>query len=168
MSDQSDVGAKAPPMFGFIRSPQDFFGGLVLIAVSLFAFYAGDDLSGMHGFSFGPGTAPRLFSSLLLGFGVLITVMGVLLSGPRLEPWAIRGTILTIASILVFAATIRSAGLIISSFVSFMIGAYATDEVRWWGRRWSVRGSRSDARSCSRTSSTCRSNSGRSSSRAHT
>jgi putative tricarboxylic transport membrane protein len=132
MSDQSDVGAKAPPMFGFIRSPQDFFGGLVLIAVSLFAFYAGDDLSGMHGFSFGPGTAPRLFSSLLLGFGVLITVMGVLLSGPRLEPWAIRGTILTIASILVFAATIRSAGLIISSFVSFMIGAYATDEVRWW------------------------------------
>jgi putative tricarboxylic transport membrane protein len=132
MSDQSDVGAKAPPMFGFIRSPQDFFGGLVLIAIALFAFYASDDLSGMHGFSFGPGTAPRLFSSLLLGFGVLITAMGVVFSGPRLEPWAIRGTIMTIASILVFAATIRSAGLIISSFVSFMIGAFATDEVRWF------------------------------------
>jgi putative tricarboxylic transport membrane protein len=131
MSDQSDVGANTPPMFGFIRSPQDFFGGLLLIAGALFALYAGDDLSGMHGFSFGPGTAPRLFAALLIGFGVLITAMGIFLKGPPLERWAIRGTIMTIASILFFAATIRSLGLIVCSFTSFMIGAFATDEIRW-------------------------------------
>jgi putative tricarboxylic transport membrane protein len=118
-------------MFGFIRSPQDFFGGLVLVGVALFAFWASDDLTGMHGFSFGPGTAPRLFSGLLLAFGVGIVAMGVVFEGPALEGWTIRGTIMTIASILVFAATIRSLGLILSSFISFMIAAYATDEVRW-------------------------------------
>jgi putative tricarboxylic transport membrane protein len=131
MADQSDAGANAPPMFGFIRGPQDFFGGLLLIAVALFALYAGDDLSGMHGFSFGPGTAPRLFAGLLIAFGIGITAMGVVFPGPKLERWALRGTILTIASILIFAATIRSLGLILSSFISFMVGAYATDEVRW-------------------------------------
>jgi putative tricarboxylic transport membrane protein len=131
MAGQSGAGAKAPPMFGFIRSPQDFFGGLVLVGVALFAFWASDDLTGMHGFSFGPGTAPRLFSGLLLAFGVGIVAMGVVFEGPALEGWTIRGTIMTIASILVFAATIRSLGLILSSFISFMIAAYATDEVRW-------------------------------------
>src|SRR5665213_3506833 len=131
MADQSGSGAKAPPVFGFIRNPQDFFGGLVLIGVALFAFWASDDLTGMHGFSFGPGTAPRLFSGLLVAFGVGIVAMGVVFEGPALEPWAIRGTIMTIVSILVFAATIRSLGLILSSFISFMIAAYATDEVRW-------------------------------------
>jgi putative tricarboxylic transport membrane protein len=131
MTDQSEAGARARPIFGFIRAPQDFFGGLLLIALALFALYAGDDLSGMHGFSFGPGTAPRLFAGLLIAFGIAIMAMGVVFSGPPLESWAIRGTILTIASILIFAVTIRSLGLILSSFISFMVGAFATDEVRW-------------------------------------
>lgn len=131
MTDQSSGGANAPPMFGFIRNPVDFFGGLLLMAVALFAFHASGNLDGMHGFSFGPGTAPRLFAALLLAFGLVITALGVVFSGPRLEGWAIRGTILTIASILFFAATIRPFGLILSSFISFMIGAFATNEVRW-------------------------------------
>ena len=44
-----------------ITNPQDYYGGLALIGLALFAFWAASDLSGMRGFSFGPGTAPRLF-----------------------------------------------------------------------------------------------------------
>jgi putative tricarboxylic transport membrane protein len=103
----------------------------MLIGVAFFSLYAGYDLSSMHGFSFGPGTAPRLFAWLLIGFGILITAMGVMLPGPKLERWGIRGIVLTIASIVCFATTIRPLGLVIASFVSFMVGAFATDEVRW-------------------------------------
>ena len=38
------VGSRGP---SWIRSPQDFWGGLVLIGFSLFALYASYDLPGM-------------------------------------------------------------------------------------------------------------------------
>jgi putative tricarboxylic transport membrane protein len=39
------------------------------MAIALFALWASSDLQGMHGFSFGAGTAPRMFAVLLLGLG---------------------------------------------------------------------------------------------------
>jgi putative tricarboxylic transport membrane protein len=114
-----------------VRSPQDFYGGLVLIALAVFTLYAGGDLSGMQGFSFGPGTAPRLFAGLLIAFGIGITIMGMVFDGPPLQRWSARGVILTTASILVFAATVRPLGLILSSFLAFMVSAAATSETRW-------------------------------------
>ena len=131
MADQSSSGGRRARPKGFIQGPQDFYGGLVLIAASLFSLYAGYDLSGMHGFSFGPGTAPRLFAWMLIGFGIVVMGMGVMFPGPKIDRWHVRGVILTIASILCFAVTIRSLGLVISSFISFMVGAAATEEVRW-------------------------------------
>ena len=50
-------------MAKWIRGPQDFVGGLALIAIALFALWASSDLQGMHGFSFGAGTAPRMLRS---------------------------------------------------------------------------------------------------------
>ena len=48
-------------LFMTIRSAQDYVGGVVLIALALFALWASSDLQGMRGFSFGAGTAPRMF-----------------------------------------------------------------------------------------------------------
>ena len=48
-----------------LRNPKDYFGGILLIALALFAFWASNDLPGMRGFAFGPGTAPRLFPLLV-------------------------------------------------------------------------------------------------------
>ena len=77
----SDTPSHAPGksiMPAWIKGPQDFVGGLALMALALFALWASRDLQGMHGFSFGAGTAPRMFAGLLLllGFGVML--MGVL------------------------------------------------------------------------------------------
>src|SRR5262249_51403795 len=88
-----------------IRNPQDFYGGLALVALSLFAFWASGDLPGMRGFSFGPGTAPRLFAGVLLTFGVVITATGLLTDGKPLERYAIRGPFWITVSIFVFATT---------------------------------------------------------------
>ena len=130
MSEGSDA-AERRPSSGLIKGPQDFWGGIAVIAIALFSFYAGSDLPGMHGFSFGPGTAPRLFGGLLLAFGIIITAMGAVIPGPALERWHLRGVVFTIASILIFAGTIRSLGLVLASYISFMVGAAASDETRW-------------------------------------
>ena len=121
-----------PRATGKIRNPQDFFAGLVLMAVALFAVWAASDLPGMRGFAFGPGTAPRLFAGLLFGFGAVITLIGLLSHGPALERYAVRGPFWITVSTVVFGALIRPAGLIIASFVSIMLSAAGSDEVKWF------------------------------------
>lgn len=173
-------GLRGPSWIG---APQDFWGGLVLIGVALFALYASYDLPGMRGFAFGPGTAPRMFAILLGIFGALVMVSGIVSKGPPIDPGAVRGTlfgallvavfvivskyseptftkmgyrnaetilaalvvlgiaitfargvsrgpIFIIASTLIFAGTIRTLGLVIASFVSIVVCAHATHEVR--------------------------------------
>lgn len=114
-----------------IRNPQDFFGGMSLIVLSLTAFVASNDLPGMRGFAFGPGTAPRLFAFALALLSVFVVLTSVLTKGPDVTPYRFRGFIFIIGSILAFAATIRPLGLVTASFACMVICAAATDDVKW-------------------------------------
>jgi putative tricarboxylic transport membrane protein len=167
-----------------IRNQQDFYGGLVLIAVAAFALSASRDLPGMRGFAFGPGTAPRMFAGILGVLGLVVAIGGLVTDGPPVERVAVRGTALgalliaifivvsnyatpittalglrqyetvlaamvvllvtiplargagrgplyVVAGTLVFAGTIRPLGLVLASFISIVVCAAATVEVRW-------------------------------------
>jgi putative tricarboxylic transport membrane protein len=118
-------------MWKWIRGPQDFVGGLAMVAIALFALWASSDLQGMHGFSFGAGTAPRMFAVLLLGLGIAVTVVGLVADGEHITTYAWRGPLFVSLSIVSFALAIRPLGLIISAFASFMIAALGTPETRW-------------------------------------
>jgi putative tricarboxylic transport membrane protein len=114
-----------------VGNRQDYFGGLGLIFIALVALWASRDLPGMRGFAFGPGTAPRSFAVILLLLGAGISVAGLFTSGPNIERFGVRGPVLILASIFTFAASIRPLGLVVTSFLSIMISAAATTEVRW-------------------------------------
>jgi putative tricarboxylic transport membrane protein len=131
MSDTPSHGPVKSIMPKWVRGPQDFVGGIALIAIALFALWASSDLQGMHGFSFGAGTAPRMFAVLLLGLGIAVMVVGLLTEGPHLATYAWRGPLFVSLSILSFAITIRPLGLVISAFASFIISALGTPETRW-------------------------------------
>jgi putative tricarboxylic transport membrane protein len=113
--------------FGLLNvvSPQDYTGGTALAATALFAFWASRELPGMKGFAFGPGTAPRIFAGLLLATGAAVAIGGLLAEGPRLQRYSVRGLVFIIASLLFFGATIRTSGLVLTSFVTIMISAAA-------------------------------------------
>jgi putative tricarboxylic transport membrane protein len=127
-----------------IRGPRDFYGGLALIALAIFAFWACSDLPGQQGVSLGAGTAPRLFAGLLGGFGVLIAINGLLFDGPKIEGFAVRGPVFVVVGILAFALMIRGVnlsfiglpvqvpplGLVASTFCAFMISIYGSTEMR--------------------------------------
>jgi putative tricarboxylic transport membrane protein len=115
----------------WIRGPQDFIGGLALVAVAAFALWASSDLQGMQGFSFGAGTAPRIFALLLLASGVVLTVTAILVDGEPLARFHWRGPLFVGLAILCFAVSIRPLGLIFSAFTSFLIAALGTPETRW-------------------------------------
>lgn len=130
----SDTPNEAPVNYilpKWIKGPQDFVGGLAMMAIALFALWASRDLQGMHGFSFGAGTAPRMFATLLLGLGFAVMVMGIIFAGPPLQKYHWRGPLFVSLAILSFAFTIRPLGLVVSAFASFMIAALGTPETRW-------------------------------------
>jgi putative tricarboxylic transport membrane protein len=187
MSEGSGGAAQAPRRHGPIRSPRDFWGGIGLIVLAVFALWASSDLPGMRGFAFGPGTAPRMFAYCLLGLGVAVSLVGLLSDGEPSEPFAAsgpfggailllvliplalfssqigkilpgvaaevvyaavsaivvvglafalmriapRGPLFITAATIVFGVTVRPLGLVFASFISLMVSAYATDEIRW-------------------------------------
>ncbi len=115
----------------WVRGPQDFVGGVVLMAIALFALWASRDLQGMHGFSFGAGTAPRMFAVLLLLLGAAVAVVGIVSEGAQVAKYHWRGPLFVMLAIVAFAVSIRSLGLVVSAFASFMISALGTPETRW-------------------------------------
>jgi putative tricarboxylic transport membrane protein len=117
--------------FMTIRSPQDYIGGIVLMAVALFALWASSDLQGMRGFSFGAGSAPRMFGGLLVALAAGIALTGLLNEGPALAHYSWRGPLFVMAAIVFFALAIRPLGLVVSAFVSFLIAALGSHETRW-------------------------------------
>jgi putative tricarboxylic transport membrane protein len=138
-------GVRTPPNGGGlrfkVRAPREFYGGLALIAVAIIAIWASGDLPGMHGFAFGPGTAPRLFAGLLAVCGAMVALSGLLFDGPPLDRYAVRGPAWVILAILAFAGMIRGVrlgfmtipplGLIPSTFAAFMISILGSSEMRW-------------------------------------
>ena len=114
-----------------VPGPRDFYGGIALIDLTTLALIAAADLPGQRGFAFGPGTAPRLFSLVLAALAAAVAVGGVFTEGPPIEKYKIRGPALVVISILSFAAMIRPLGLIIATFVTFMISILGSTEMRW-------------------------------------
>jgi putative tricarboxylic transport membrane protein len=125
------VGIAISAGFIKVQSPQDVYGGMALILVSLIAFVASNDLPGMRGFAFGPGTAPRLFAATLALLAIGVVITGFLTSGPDVTPYKFRGVLFIIGAILCFAATIRPLGLVIAAFSTMVICAAAADDVKW-------------------------------------
>jgi hypothetical protein len=118
-------------IFMTIRSAQDYVGGIVLMALALFALWASSDLQGMRGFSFGAGTAPRMFGGLLVALGAAIALTGLLSDGPAMAHYSWRGPLFVMISIVFFALAIRPLGVVVTAFVSFLLAAMGTHETRW-------------------------------------
>ena len=141
-------GTKSSPKgdgFQFrVRGPQDFYGGLALIALAIIAIMASGDLPGQHGFAFGPGTAPRMFATLLAVVGGLVSLSGLLVDGPPVGQFAYKGPAYVLVAILLFAGMIRGVdlriisipftvpplGLVLSTFAAFMVSIMGSSEFR--------------------------------------
>ena len=115
----------------WVRNPQDFVGGIAMMAIAVFALWASSDLQGMRGFSFGAGTAPRMFAILLLGLGAAITAVGIFTEGQHLAKYHWRGPLFVTLAILAFSQTIRPMGMIFAAMTSFLIAACGSPETRW-------------------------------------
>jgi putative tricarboxylic transport membrane protein len=128
-----------------VRGPREFYGGSALIALAIVALLASAELPGQSGFAFGPGTAPRMFATLLAICGALVALTGLLVDGPPVEKFAIKGPAYVLCGILLFAGMIRgldlsivhipyripALGLVVATFTAFMVSIMGSTEMRW-------------------------------------
>ena len=141
MSEGAKTSANGGGFRFKVRGPRDFYGGLALIGLAIIAILTSGDLPGTHGFAFGPGTAPRLFAGLLAVCGALVALSGLLVDGPPIEKYAVRGPAWVLLAIIAFAGMIRGfsvgpltlppLGLVPSTFAAFLVSIFGSTEMRW-------------------------------------
>jgi hypothetical protein len=118
----------AAPRRQVIRAPQDFAAGATLLVVSIFALWASSDLPTGRLHDMGPGMLPRGVAALLGLAGVGLLVASCVKQGERLHRWSWRGPLYVTLSVLAFALTIRSVGLLVAGpLVAFVSGLASSD-----------------------------------------
>jgi putative tricarboxylic transport membrane protein len=110
---------------------QDFIGGVAVIAVAVLAFWLGSDLAiGTLG-GMGPGMLPKGLAVLLGALGLLLLVNSFWEAGLPLTAASLRGPVFVLGALVAFGLAVRPLGLIAAGPLAIVIGALASDEVRW-------------------------------------
>jgi hypothetical protein len=130
LDDTRAVSPREAERRGRVRAPQDFAAGLSLVALALFALWAGADLEQGTLRAMGPGMLPRGVAVLIGLVGVALTVTACLQDGERLERWSLRGPFFVCLGIVAFALTIRAVGLALAGPLVALISGAASPETR--------------------------------------
>ncbi len=110
---------------------QDFFGGVIVCAVGIAAYWLSYDLSiGTLG-GMGPGMLPKAISILLGALGFLLVVTSFFEDGARVPQLSLRGPVFVFGALIAFGLAVRPLGLVVAGPLAILIGAFASDEVRW-------------------------------------
>jgi putative tricarboxylic transport membrane protein len=119
------------PPLAAIPLRQDFLGGLMVMGVAVTAFWLAYDLPvGTLG-GMGPGMMPKSLAVLLGALGLLLFLGSFLHFGERARRWTLRGPVFLFGAMVAFGLTVRPLGLVVAGPLAIMVGAFASDEVRW-------------------------------------
>jgi len=128
-----DAPALPPPSpapRGRVRSPRDLLAGACLVALSLFALWAGARLEGGTLRAMGPGMLPRAVAVALGIAGLLLVLFAFLRDGASLGRWPLRGPLFICLAVVAFSLTIRSVGLALAGPLVVIVGGAASPESR--------------------------------------
>lgn len=119
-------------MRGLIRQPTNVISGLMFIAAGLFFYLEARNYAWGTVRRMGPGWFPSVVAMLLIGSGVMVTIMGFVGRRQPGPTFAIVPLVIVLASLGAFALLLRNAGVIVATIVLVMGSAYAYPPVRFW------------------------------------
>lgn len=119
-------------MSSFIRNPKEFWSGIMFIFFGVAALYIAqhDYPMGSAG-RMGPGYFPSVLAGLLTLIGVVAVVRSLFRSGEAVGQFAFRQTFLVLGGVLLFAALVRTAGLVVAILVLTVVSISASSQFRW-------------------------------------
>lgn len=119
---------------------QSILGGLLLIALAAFAWWAVSSLNAGTMRAMGPAMMPKMLAGLLGLCGVLLVAFGIVKPDARVEGLHLRPAIMIPLGLVVFALTIRpfdlgfmvtpGLGIAIAGPLAMLIGGHASPQAR--------------------------------------
>jgi hypothetical protein len=115
-----------------IRSARDFWSGMLYIFFGSVAVIVARGYPMGTALRMGPAYFPSILGGLLILIGAISVIRSFIAEGAPIGAFALRKGGLVIASVLLFGATVRGAGLAIALPALVLISAAASDRFRWW------------------------------------
>jgi len=109
---------------------QDFVAGAVFVAIGLLGLWLGRGLNVGTAAEMGEGYFPLLMCKILIGLGMLISANGLISPGNALERIQWRPLLLVSASVLLFAATLESLGVVAAIIAAVIVSNFAGEPAR--------------------------------------
>jgi putative tricarboxylic transport membrane protein len=113
-----------------IRSPRDFWAGLIFLAVGGGFILLAQQyrLGDMH--RMGPGMFPALVGALLSALGAILAARALVIPGEPVPRFHARPIGITLLAILAFGLALQWLGLVAAVAVLVLVGGYAAREAR--------------------------------------
>lgn len=109
---------------------KDVLSGAIFAGTGLAFTIQSFDLSMGTPAAMGPGYMPAVLSVLLIGFGLAVLARGLLRGGGIIPAVSVRGLAAIIAALLIFAFSVRGAGLGPSVFVMVLVSCLGSTRAR--------------------------------------
>lgn len=114
----------------FIRSPQDFWSGVIFLVLGLSAVFIGYGYAMGSAGRMGPAYFPTVLGSLLAVIGSISLGRSLVRGGEPIGNISIKNLLLIISSVILFGLLMRGAGLFIAVVVLVMVSGYASLKFR--------------------------------------
>jgi putative tricarboxylic transport membrane protein len=114
-----------------IRSPRDFFAGVIFLSFGLCAVLVGRDYPMGTALHMGSGYFPFILGALLLILGAIISIKSLVIAGDAIESIGLRPLLLVLLAVGAFAVSVDTIGLVAATVLMAVIGAAASPESRW-------------------------------------
>ncbi|MCC6193940.1 MAG: tripartite tricarboxylate transporter TctB family protein [Burkholderiales bacterium] len=113
-----------------IRSPKDFWAGLLFVGLGIGAIGIGSGYTLGTAARMGPGYFPRILGLLLIVLGTIIALRGVRIRGEAVPAWKWRPTLVVLGSVVLFGMVVPKLGVAISTVLLIVAASAASHEFR--------------------------------------
>jgi len=115
-----------------IKSPQDFWAGLMFIGFGLFfATVALVNYQMGSAVRMGPAYFPTVLGGLLVFLGAIVMFNSFVVTGPNVAKFHFRPLLFVMVSSLAFAYLLKPLGLVLASIALVFVSAYGGHEFKW-------------------------------------
>ncbi|MBZ2209178.1 tripartite tricarboxylate transporter TctB family protein [Massilia soli] len=114
-----------------IRSPKDFWSGIMFLCFGLAGVYIAREYAMGSAGRMGPAFFPTMLGWMLAAIGFATAVRAMIGHGQALEKVAFKELFLVLGSVLLFAFLLRGGGLAVAIPVLIMVSAYASHKFTW-------------------------------------
>lgn len=115
-----------------IKSPRDFWAGLMFIGFGLFfAVWAATNYQMGSALRMGPAYFPAVLGGLLTVLGLAVLGQSLAYRGPKVPTMYFRPLFFVLAACIAFGYTMRPLGLVVAIGVIVVVSALGGHEFRW-------------------------------------